>query len=280
MTAPSESAVPGSGKAHRSRRPALWRVSQLVHGAAAATCVANPALWPWALAAVGVNQLALVSAVFSPRSHWLGANLVRGPAAGAVALTFDDGPNPALTPYVLEMLAQHDARASFFCVGDRARQHPDLVRTVVAAGHSIENHSHEHPWWFAMLGPRALGRQIDRAQATLADIAGTPPTFFRAPMGFRSPLLDGALQQRGLRYASWTRRGFDTTNRSSQSVLGYLTRGLAAGDILLLHDGHSARSREGSPVIQAVLPQLLKVIRAAGLRAVSLPELAGVTMPH
>lgn len=258
----------------RTYRPKLWRASQVIHGAAAATCLAAPTLWPWALAAVGVNHLALLSAVFTPRSRWLGANLVRVPATGAVALTFDDGPDPALTPYVLETLARHGAHASFFCIGDRAQQHPSLVRAAVASGHSIENHSHDHPAWFAMMGQRALGRQIDDAQAVLADIAGTAPRFFRAPMGFRSPLLDGALRARGLRYASWTRRGFDTANGSSRSVLGYLTRNLAGGDILLLHDGHSARSPGGAPVLHAVLPQLLQTLDRAGLKAVSLPELA------
>lgn len=261
-----------SGRAP-SRALPLLRWSQAIHTGAAAGWAADPALWPWALAAVGVNHLALMSAVLSPRSRWLGPNLVRTSATEAIALTFDDGPDPVLTPYVLDTLKSYGARASFFCIGSRAERYPECVQAVIAGGHSIENHSHSHPLYFALMGPQQLARELDAAQAALTQTAGVAPTFFRAPMGFRSPLLHGILRERGLRYASWTRRGFDTANRSSASVLQHLTRGLSGGDILLLHDGRSARTRRGVPVLREVLPRLLDTLLEANLRVLPLPEL-------
>jgi hypothetical protein len=98
------------------------------------------------------------------------------------------------------------------------------------------------------------------------------PRFFRAPAGLRNPFLDPLLHRRGLRLASWTRRGFDTRQRDSSRVLAALCDDLAAGDILLLHDAHAARTTAGEPVILAVLPALLADIRARGLRPVTLAE--------
>ncbi|HEU0196344.1 MAG TPA: hypothetical protein VFQ88_03900, partial [Nevskiaceae bacterium] len=96
--------------------------------------------------------------------------------------------------------------------------------------------------------------------------------FFRAPAGFRNPLLEPLLVRFGLRLVSWTRRGFDTACSDASRVLERLTRGLGAGDILLLHDGHSARTAAGIPVVLVVLPELLQRCVASGLRPVPLSE--------
>src|SRR6185437_10593463 len=108
---------------------------------------------------------------------------------------------------------------------------------------------------------------------------GTTPRFFRAPAGLRSPLLDPLLHRLGLTLASWTRRGFDTVTSDADAVLQRLTRTLAAGDILLLHDGHAARDPSGRAVVLQVLPRLLQALRERGLATVTLAEaqtLAGV----
>ena len=96
------------------------------------------------------------------------------------------------------------------------------------------------------------------------------PAFFRAPAGLRSPLLDPVLTRLGLMLASWTRRGFDSVNGDPEAVYARLVRGLAAGDILLLHDGHAARSRSGKPVILEVLPRLLEALNSKGLSPITL----------
>jgi peptidoglycan/xylan/chitin deacetylase (PgdA/CDA1 family) len=255
------------------------RLSFLVHAAAGVIVVAQPALWPWSLGAVAGNHLLLAAAVLWPRGRALGPNLTRLPASaasrGEVSLNFDDGPDPEVTPRVLEMLDRHGARASFFCVGVKAAAHPEIVREIARRGHSVENHSHRHPHAFAFFGMRGLRREVGAAQAVIASLAGRAPEFFRAPAGFRSPLLDPVLAGSGLRYVSWTRRGFDTVDGNPEAVLARLTRGLAAGDVLLLHDGARARTRAGEPVVLAVLPRLLERIAAAGLKSVPLPVACG-----
>jgi peptidoglycan/xylan/chitin deacetylase (PgdA/CDA1 family) len=117
-----------------------------------------------------------------------------------------------------------------------------------------------------------LRREVDAAQAAIAGITGRAPAFFRAPAGFRSPLLDPVMAACGLHYVSWTRRGFDTVHGNADAVLQRLTRGLGPGDILLLHDGASARARDGEPVVLAVLPALLDRLAASGLKPVTLPD--------
>lgn len=260
----------------------MWRPSLLVrlsiglHGTALALVILRPAWWPWLAGAVVLNQALLTAAGLWPRSRLLGPNLVRLPPAsaarGEVALTFDDGPDPAVTPRVLELLAASCATASFFCIAARAAAHPDLVQQIVQRGHSVENHSLTHPNHFACLMPPGLRRQVGGAQAILAEAAGRPPRFFRPPMGFRGPPLDFVLARAGLRHVAWTRRGYDATSRNPARVLRRLLRDLAAGDVLLLHDGNAARTRTGEPVVLAVLPALLAALAARGLRAVSLPD--------
>lgn len=258
------------------RVPLLLRGSAVVHLVALVLLVLLPAQWPWALAALVLNHLVITAAGLWPRCDWLGPNLVRLPAAAVarreVALTIDDGPDPAVTPSVLDQLDACGARATFFCIAARAAEHPGLLREIVRRGHSVQNHTQQHRHNFSLLGPRGYTREIQAAQATLAGLAGVAPTLFRAPAGLRNPFLAPVLQRLGLTLASWTRRGYDTRVGDPQQVLARLTRGLGPGDILLLHDGHAARMADGRPVILAVLPELLATFRDAGLRPVTLPE--------
>ncbi|OYV40570.1 MAG: polysaccharide deacetylase family protein [Thiomonas sp. 20-64-5] len=209
-----------------------------------------------------------------PRSQALGPNLTRLPEAaaqrGEVALTIDDGPDPDVTPAVLDLLDAHGVRATFFCIGERARAHPALCRAIVQGGHAVENHSNRHRHNFSLLGPCGYARELRAAQRTLSSITGTTPRFFRAPAGLRNPFLGPVLARQNLLLASWTRRGFDTRETRPAVVLQRLLRKLRPGDILLLHDGHAARTAQGRPVILDVLPPLLDAIRSANLTPVTL----------
>ena len=248
------------------------------HAAAAGLLALHPGWWPGLASAIACNHAALAAAGMWPRSQCLGRTLFRLPAPGlTVALTFDDGPDPAVTPAVLDLLAAAGATASFFCIGDRARRHPLLLRRIVGAGHQVENHSLTHPYLFAFLSGAALRREVQDAQAILAEITGVAPAWFRAPMGFRGPLLDHALAQAGLRLAAWSRRGYDTRCRDPAQVLQRLQRRLAPGDVLLLHDGHCAATAHGAPVVLGVLPPLLANLRALGLSARALPAATAET---
>lgn len=260
--------------------PPLLQASAAVHAAAGVALLAMPAQWPWAVTALVANHAVLTGVGLWPRSTALGDNLVRLPAAaaarGEVAITIDDGPDPEVTPAVLDLLDAHGARATFFCIGERAQRHPALVREIVQRGHSVQNHSQLHRHHFSLLGPRGVAREIQAAQDTLARLAGEAPRFFRAPAGLRNPFLAPVLHRAGLTLASWTRRGFDTRERDPQRVLHRLTRGVSAGDVLLVHDGHCARDAQGRPVVLAVLPLLLAHLRRHGLTPVTLPQAVGL----
>ena len=261
----------------------LLRASVGLHALAAATALAQPALWPWLVSGLALNHAVLSAAGLTPRCSLLGPNLTRLPAASRarheVALTIDDGPDPAVTPAVLDLLDAQGAKATFFCIAERAQAHAALTREIVARGHSVQNHSHGHRHHFALLGPGGIRAEIKLAQQVLTDLTGQRPTCFRAPAGLRNPFLESALHPLGLRLVSWTRRGFDTCDTQPQRVLARLSRNLASGDILLLHDGNAARSANGLPVSLAVLPALLAACRAAGLQWVSLPQALGQPVP-
>ena len=269
-TPPPADAPPGSVY----RPSALIRGSVALHVAAAAGFALRPALWPWALGAVVADHLALTAAGLVPRSRLLGANWTRLPAAaaarGEVAITIDDGPDPEVTPAVLALLERQGVRASFFCVGERVARFPQLARDIVARGHSIENHSEHHLHRFSLLGPRGMRAEVERAQVSIAAVTGVAPRFFRAPAGLRNPFLAPALARLGLDLVSWTRRGFDTVSADAARVLTRLTRGLAAGDILLLHDGHAARTAAGAPLVLEVLPPLIAALHRSQLTPVTL----------
>lgn len=250
------------------------QLSIATHLAAGVGVLAAPAAWPWALGAVALSQLVLTGAGMLPRTTLLGPNLNRLPetaiARREIALTIDDGPDPEVTPRVLDQLDAAGVKASFFCIGRNARQYPALCREIVARGHRVENHGDAHSWFFAGYGPKRIHTDIVTAQASLADITGQAPRFFRPTAGLRNPFLDPVLALLELRLASWTRRGYDTQNGDAQRIVGRLLRGLGAGDILLLHDGNAARTSTGEPVILAALPRLLQTIADARLTPVTL----------
>jgi len=269
---------PSSVDPSRWPTPMLVKASVACHLGAGAAVLAEPALWPWSAGAVTLDHALIMAVGLWPRSTWLGSNMRRLPAAaaarGELAVTIDDGPDPEVTPRVLDLLDAARARATFFCIARQAERHARLCRELVARGHSVQNHSHRHSHSFSFSGPRAFAREIALAQERLSQITGQAPAYFRAPAGLRNPFLAPVLHQQGLQLVSWTRRGFDTVYREPAGVLARLTRGLAAGDILLLHDAGSRRAPSGRPVVLEVLPLLLRRLRDAGLRAVTLPEAA------
>jgi peptidoglycan/xylan/chitin deacetylase (PgdA/CDA1 family) len=257
---PSTPLVPSSDAARRWQPAPLIYGAAAMHAVAAAALVAQPGAWPWAASGVVASHLALTAAGLWPRSALLGPNWTRLPehAGRRIALTIDDGPDPEVTPRVLDLLDHFDARATFFCIGDLARRHPQWIEAIVARGHAVENHSQRHRHTFSLSGPGAMQREIEAAQRTLTEIAGVAPRFFRAPAGLRNPFLEPVLCGLGLQLASWTRRGFDTRPQAAGTVTRRLLNGLAPRDILLVHDGHAARDARGEPLVLDVLPALLR----------------------
>lgn len=269
--------MPAQPTLNSSWQPTLLiRASFALHGLALLAVIVEPAQWRWVLNTVILNHLLLTAVGLWPRSNWLGPNWTRLPAAAAarqeIALTIDDGPDPLVTPQVLDILDRHAAHATFFCIGEKAARYPDLCREIVRRGHAVENHSQHHRHTFSLLGPRGFRRELQAAQNTLSQITGQRPVFFRAPAGLRNPFLDPVLARSGLTLASWSARGFDTRVDDAERVKHALLDELRGGAILLLHDGNAARTPANTPVILDVLPTVLESAATAGLRFVRLRD--------
>lgn len=250
-----------------------------LHVAALGVVVAQPSCWPWASGAVMGNHALLTLVILFPNNQILGRSLRHLPPAlarGHVALTFDDGPEPAVTPRILELLDRHGARATFFCIGEKAARHPEIMRDIAARGHAIGNHTMRHPGWFALLGVGRQRREWEDARDVLGGLCRATD-LARAPLGLRSPLSDLVFHQTGLRHVGWSRRGFDTRNGDAPRVLARITRSLREGDIILLHDGGAALDAQGQPVCLAVLEALLPLMTARGLSSISLQGFAAAS---
>ena len=239
--------------------------------------------------------LAHLGSFYAP-SGIFGSVLIQGPSdRPLVALTFDDGPDPETTPEVLQLLARHGARATFFVIGQRAAQYPEVVAAIAQGGHQIESHSHRHSWWTAFTPRRRLAAELKAAQVAIAAASGRAPRWFRAPIGILSPEVVAAAQQVGLRLCGWSCKARDgLAGTSVRAALARLLGGLRPGAILLLHDapesadpaltpaaavpptltpGASPARPRHRPIAPAVLAQLLPELDRRQLRAVTLDEL-------
>lgn len=201
-----------------------------------------------------------------------------------VALTFDDGPDPRITPVVLDILAQEGVRATFFCVGDLAQRHPDLVRRIHAEGHLIGNHSREHDWRMNLWHPRRVGRSMARCQRILERLTGYRPRFYRAPVGIKSPAQALVGWRLGMTFVGWTRSAHDGGGFLLRpAALRRLAARSRPGDIILLHDGkwqiadRDSLIRATTKTYASDLQALITHIRARGLNPVRLDELLGIS---
>lgn len=255
--------------------PFFLTASAVLHIFAVLFVLILPKYWLWVIALIVIDHLSIVAAGLLPRCQLLGANWTQLPLAatkrGEIALTIDDGPDPEVTPQVLDILDSCNVKATFFCIGQRAQIYPELCREIMQRGHAVENHTQHHWHYFSLLlNTKQIRVEIETAQQSLTSITGIQPLFFRPTAGLRNFLLEPILCDLSLQLASWTRRSFDTREKQPARVLEKLLKNLKAGDILLLHDGNAARTAEGVPVILEVLPQLLEAINAAKLNPVTL----------
>ncbi|QHT59992.1 polysaccharide deacetylase family protein [Paenibacillus lycopersici] len=189
-----------------------------------------------------------------------------------VALTFDDVPDPRYTPQVLEVLARHKVKATFFVVGQRAAAHPALVRRMVNEGHIIGNHSLNHPV-FSRISLYAMQQQILRTDWTLRTLTGYSPRYVRPPYGEIMPAQVEWLRSRGYTVVNWDVDSEDWRSLDSQTILINIKRTLQPGSIILQHAG-GGTGQDLSGTI-AALPKLIKLLRSKGYDIVTLPELLG-----
>jgi peptidoglycan/xylan/chitin deacetylase (PgdA/CDA1 family) len=181
-----------------------------------------------------------------------------------VALTFDDGPDPAGTPAVLDALDRLGWPATFFLLGSQVRRHPDVARAVVAAGHEVALHGHEHR---NHLGRPAawVGRDLARGLASVEEVTGVRPWWFRPPYGVLSGGSVRAARALGLRPVLWSAWGRDWEGRGGEAVVATLRRGLREGGTLLLHDSDCTSTPGSWRSTVAALPLLAAELDRRGL---------------
>jgi peptidoglycan/xylan/chitin deacetylase (PgdA/CDA1 family) len=211
--------------------------------------------------------------VFWPERGMYGRLLWHGPARPEVALTFDDGPSPATTPRVLELLAAAGVQATFFVVGRKALAHPRLVRDIAAAGHQVGLHGFEHDRLFSLRLSEHVAADIRRTQDVIENAGAPRPRLFRPPIGFVSHFTVRGAHKAGVTLVGCSARALDGFRQASpDKVVARLLRRLQPGALLAMHD--AAERDDYVPASIAALPHVLEAIRQRSLRAVTLSEWA------
>jgi peptidoglycan/xylan/chitin deacetylase (PgdA/CDA1 family) len=210
----------------------------------------------------------LLAGVMIPRLAMFAPVLLRLPSTRReIALTFDDGPNPASTRAVLAILARCDARATFFVLGEKVRAAPEVLREIADAGHAIGIHGDWHDRLFSLRHPNRMVADIERARSAVAAVTGNRPSLFRPPIGHVSPRTAAAARRLGLTLVAWTVRGRDgLAGATAEAVQRRVVAGLRPGAIILLHD--AAERGERTPASVAALPAILEEAARRGLRCV------------
>lgn len=152
-----------------------------------------------------------------------------------VALTFDDGPDTELTPQVLDLLREYNAKATFFCVGSKLKNNEANVKRIVAEGHAIGNHTYEHSNTFPIWSVKKMKLSIQKTDMLIKDIIGLDCVLFRPPFGVTNNLIASAVKQLGKVTIGWNLRTMDTY-KSPDKVIATIKKKLMPGDIVLFHD--------------------------------------------
>ena len=216
-------------------------------------------LWVLAfLLPLGVLAATVYYAVAAPASQWLGRTRVRGnPAAGTIALTFDDGPGE-VTPLVLEILRKAGVRATFFLSGQNVERFPEHARRIAEEGHEIGNHTHSHPY-FLWKTPGKIAWEIDRAQEVIVSRTGHRPRLFRPPYGLRWFGLFPILHGRELTAVMWSVSGRDC-RLPATGIADHILRKVNGGSIILLHDGCPPGERGDRRQTAAALEEIVRAL--------------------
>ena len=199
----------------------------------------------------------LLAGTLNPSSRLFGPVQTR--CDRGIWLTLDDGPDPVDTPAILDLLDRHQAKATFFVIGEKAAKHPDLIREIHRRGHQLGNHSWSHlRAIFWCLGPIRTYREIAKCQQVIMEIIGTPPRVFRAPVGHYNCFVHPILKHLGLRLVGWSSRGFDGVDASLADVTRRIRKATTDGSIVLAH--------EATPIAREVVADILKMAAENGWR--------------
>lgn len=228
----------------------------------------------------GACALLMADGIFRPASTILYPTLIRGRSdRPQVALTFDDGPDPDITPSVLDTLADFQARATFFVIGRYLEQHRGLGERLYREGHELGNHSWHHSRFQNFYSASGHGTEIDRCAELIKTLTQSKrEPLYRPPVGLKSPAMARAAHKRKLKVAAWSIHSRDTLAREPRAIANGVLSRIRPGDIVLLHDGHDL-AQHHRPLIRQALPLLLQGLRERGLNSVPVSELIDETPP-
>jgi peptidoglycan/xylan/chitin deacetylase (PgdA/CDA1 family) len=244
-------------------------------GCVACLAAAAMALMDLRLAAVPLGGFMVLCAVapFIPSSSFFLPVISRGTSSRrAVALTFDDGPDPLTTPELLRLLKRHRVRGTFFVTGSRVLRYPEIARDIVAQGHSLGNHSFNHDMWGAFRSTKTMTQEIQATQQALKGL-GIVALAYRPPMGITSPRLRGVMPKEGMFVVNFSCRAWDGGNRRIRNLSQRILQRVRANDILLLHENLTRPSL--LPSWAKEVDRILGGIREKGLEVLPLAELIG-----
>jgi len=180
--------------------------------------------------------LLCMGAPFYPRSSFFLPVISRArEKTDGITLTFDDGPSPASTPIILDLLDRYSLQATFFVVGEKAAAHPELIQSILAGGHSIGNHSLKHDYFLMLRSGENLQTDIRETQNILKK-SGVIPLVFRPPTGISGPRLARVLAEENLLAVTYSCQAYDRGNRNVRHLAAKILQRLRPGDIIMLHD--------------------------------------------
>lgn len=215
-----------------------------------------PPLW-LSLALLFSYVLYVTGGVVFARFSMFADVVTAGPKdARGAALTFDDGPDPATTPTILDALEEAGARATFFVIGQKAEAHPELLRDIAKRGHAIGLHSYRHERTYMFRSPWFVRRDLERCSDLVEELTGTRPRLFRPPIGHVSPSIGKVTRELGLVLVGWSARGVDGWSGAKPRVVAdKVNRRLRDGAIVLLHD--ASERGDFTPASLEALPLIL-----------------------
>ena len=211
----------------------------------------------------------------APTGQWYGRTFTGlEPGVRQLALTYDDGPNDPHTLRLLEVLARHDVRATFFLIGRYLKQRPDIARELVRAGHIVGNHTFSHPN-LIFASARQTAMQLRDCEQALNDAVGDHSRLFRPPFGGRRPATLKIARALGLEPVMWNVAGWDWKGKPTEYVEQKVRRQIRGGDVILLHDGsHAAFGADRSQTVVAT-DRLITRYKSEGYEFVTIPEMMG-----